>query len=119
VQPKEFVAFMKGKRRKGSGVVAGWVVVGLFNELNLFCLLLLLWDTELSLSDSKLRKQHRNEVTNNTLLQSIRETASAAGGGGSGSAGTTVHPDIKALKAKIKAQQDEMEALNKFLSRRK
>ena len=75
--------------------------------------------TELSLSDSKLRKQHRNEVTNNTLLQSIRETASAAGGGGSGSAGTTVHPDIKALKAKIKAQQDEMEALNKFLSRRK
>ena len=93
--------------------------VGLFNELNLSCLLLLLWDTELSLSDSKLRKQHRNEVTNNTLLQSIRETASAAGGGGSGSAGTTVHPDIKALKAKIKAQQDEMEALNKFLSRRK
>ena len=94
----------------------------MFNELNLFCLLLLLWDTELSLSDSKLRKQHRNEVTNNTLLQSIRETAAAAGGGGSGgsgSAGTTVHPDIKALKAKIKAQQEEMEALNKFLSRRK
>ena len=27
VQPKEFVAFMKGKRRKGSGVVDGWVVV--------------------------------------------------------------------------------------------
>ena len=114
VQPKEFVAFMKGKRRK---VVDG--CAGLFNGLNLFCLLLLLWGTELSLSDSKLRKQHRNEVTNNTLLQSIRETASAAGGGGSGSAGTTVHPDIKALKAKIKAQQDEMEALNKFLSRRK
>ena len=27
VQPKEFVAFMKGKRRKGSGVVGGWVVL--------------------------------------------------------------------------------------------
>jgi len=117
VQPKEFVAFMKGKRRKGSGVV-GWLCrVVQCTQPFLFVASSL--GTELSLSDSKLRKQHRNEVTNNTLLQSIRETASAAGGGGSGSAGTTVHPDIKALKAKIKAQQDEMEALNKFLSRRK
>ena len=67
-------------------------------------------------SDSKQRKEHRQNVTN-SLLNNVRKEAEAAGG--KLSTGDVVHPDIAALRAKIQAQEEEMETLEKFMSRRK
>ena len=67
-------------------------------------------------SDSKQRKEHRQNVTN-SLLNNVRKEAEAAGG--KSSTGDMVHPDITALRAKIQAQEEEMETLEKFMSRRK
>jgi Ca2+-binding EF-hand superfamily protein len=69
---------------------------------------------ELSLADAKQRKEHRDTVTN-ALLNEIRSDAAA----GALSKGSNVHPTIKALRAKIKAQEEEMERLERFMARRK
>jgi Ca2+-binding EF-hand superfamily protein len=67
-------------------------------------------------SSQKQRKEHREKITsNNTLLDEVRQTAEAS----QGASGTSLHPTIKALQDKIKAQEEEIETLERFMSKRK
>ena len=71
---------------------------------------------ELEKNDQKEKKDHRSTITSsqngsNALLTEIKMTAVAGA--------SSVHPDIKALQSKIKAQEEEIETLERFMSRRK
>ena len=71
---------------------------------------------ELEKNDQKEKKDHRSTITSsqngsNALLNEIKMTAVAGA--------SSVHPDIKALQSKIQAQEEEIETLERFMSRRK
>ncbi len=66
--------------------------------------------------DAKARKEHRDKVVSNTLLDEVRSTAAAASRHDEGRQKRQRNAEARALQAKVKAQEDEIRALEEFIA---